>query len=65
MSKIKKILAPVFLNFKKPVFVESEESFCKMTIAEKNALKEARKIVKSYSTKLDNPFKSGYGSLDI
>ncbi|MBU3917635.1 hypothetical protein KKA14_19070 [bacterium] len=62
---IKKILMPIFMNFRKPACTESDDPFCKMSVGEKNALNEARRIVKNYGAKFDNPFKSGYGRLDI
>ncbi len=58
------MLGPVLTGFKKETGEKADGRFYKMSSKEQIALKEARKIVHVYSSKVEHPFKSGQGSLD-
>jgi len=52
------------LGLKKESAGKTERTLCKMSSKEQMALKEARKIVRLYGSKIEHPFKYGQGSLD-
>lgn len=57
------MLSPVFFGLKKEGG-KADDLHCKMSIKEKIALDEARKIVRVYGSKINQPFKYGEGNLE-
>ncbi len=58
------MLSPVLMGLKKEDSAKSDRLLGEMSHKEIIALKEARKIVRVYSSKVDHPFKYGQGSLE-
>ena len=61
---LKRMLSPVLTGFRKGNPKKSDRLSGEMSHKEKIALKEARNIVRVYSSKVVHPFKYGQGSLD-
>lgn len=61
---LKRMLSPVLTGFRKDNPEKSERLTGEMSHKEEIALKEARKIVRVYGSKVVHPFKYGQGSLD-
>ena len=60
----KRMLGPVFTGLRKESDGKNGGMLYKMTPKEQIALKEAKKIVSSYNSKVGHPFKYGQGRLD-
>jgi hypothetical protein len=61
---LKRVFRPVFTSLKKENKDKTDGLQYRMTTKERIAMKEAQKIVRVYSSKVENPFKCGQGNLD-
>ena len=60
----KRMFKPVLTSLKKENDTKADDLLYTMSSKERTALEEARKIVRVYSSKVENPFKYGEGNLE-
>ncbi len=60
----KRVFRPVFTSLKKEEENKADGMLYRMSSKERTAMKEAQKIVRVYSSKVENPFKCGEGNLE-
>lgn len=61
---LKKMFAPVLGGNKKDPLNDASTLHPQMSVKEEMALEEARKIVRICSSKIENPFRYGQGTLE-